>query len=244
MIKFKDGEPADLLPPFLKEQPEIAAISYACKMAMQILLEISVNSRMYSDIDNMPEYILDYMAVELNANYYDAEESLEIKRNVVKNSIYWKMKAGTKEAVQELIAIIFGSGELTTWDEFDGEPGTFDVDVPTTLTQGFVDQFAKVIEKNKNATSHLLSLTSAGDMETDLKAVSGVAQYGEATFTNDMNIDGTKKQMYASVYMAAYSSSEYIGEAIYSQDDDKELESETACYAATGFVQASEMVLA
>ena len=38
MIRFQDGEFADLLPSYLREKVDVVALSYAYKMAMQKML--------------------------------------------------------------------------------------------------------------------------------------------------------------------------------------------------------------
>ena len=63
MIKLQDGEFADLLPSLLREKADVAALSYAYKMAMQKMLIFAFRTRLYADIDNQPSEILDLMAI-------------------------------------------------------------------------------------------------------------------------------------------------------------------------------------
>ena len=65
MIKYKDGEMISVLPPILSSEPDIAAISYAYKMAMSKIIDLSVTVSLYANIDQMDEDILDLMALEL-----------------------------------------------------------------------------------------------------------------------------------------------------------------------------------
>ena len=66
MISLYDGEIMDLLPEPFKSDPDVIAISYAIKRAVGVMLENAKKLHLYADIDHMPEYILDYMAVETN----------------------------------------------------------------------------------------------------------------------------------------------------------------------------------
>ena len=70
MIKYKDGEPASVLPYLLSSDPDIAAISYAYKKAMAKLIVTSAQTVLYADIEHMDEELLDLMALESRAQYY------------------------------------------------------------------------------------------------------------------------------------------------------------------------------
>lgn len=244
MIKYRDGELADLLPPYFKGRPEVMAISYACKMAMARFLDISIISRMYGDIDSMPEYILDYMATELNAQYYNETMELGIKRNIIKSAIAWKMKAGTKAAVQELVSVIFGDGEVTEWNEFEegpGIPGTFDITTSATMTQNSVEQFSDLIEKTKNATSHLRFVSAKHDLETTFSVAANVAQATEEQIVNDVCIDNPDQAYILEEYISIYDFAEGEDTTVIctlGEEPSKALRGISyACFLATGSEQ-------
>lgn len=239
MIKYKDGEFADLLPPFLKDKPEVMAISYACKMAMEQLLEISKVSRMYADIDNMPEYILDYMATELNAQYYSEAFSIEIKRDIIKSAIVWKMKAGTKEAVQELISVLFGNGKVTPWNKFEGgagTPGTFDITTSATMVKDSIEQFSDLIEKTKNVTSHLRFVSAEHELETMQVVAANVAQGIENQVANDIKINNPDQAYIYEAYIGIYDFAEGSDFTVISAEPEDPAQTERqlhyACYLA------------
>ena len=71
MIKIANGGPKDLLPPILKDTPHMQAYSYAVEQAIRRVLTFSRRTLMYASVDEQPENILDYMAVESRAQYYD-----------------------------------------------------------------------------------------------------------------------------------------------------------------------------
>lgn len=241
MINFRNGgEPADLLPEFLTDKAETMAISYAVRMAMAEMLDISVISRMYGDIDAMPEYILDYMAVELRAQYYAEDLSLEKKRGIVKNALAWKMKAGTKAAVQELISATFGEGVITEWPDFadgPGTPGTFDILTTAIITPDAVDRFADLISKVKNETSHLRFVSAEHEIETTFVVASRVSQEDLQTITNDVVIDDPDQAYIQEIHMAVYDFGEGIDETVTGMDGIPQEFARAlyyACYAAGG----------
>lgn len=160
MIKYKQGEPLDLLPSFLKENEDFAAISYAIKKAVAILSTDQEGLYLRADIDHMRSDLLNLLALELDAPYYDEQLDIETRRKLVKKALLWRFKAGTKATVEELVKTVFGKGEVTEWFEFEeaGTPGEFDVSTSAQLTPEEFEQFTKIISRVKNATSHLRSI--------------------------------------------------------------------------------------
>lgn len=171
MIKFKDGEMLDLVPPHFKEQPDWIAFSYALKMAMQKLIAFSETTRMYAAVDFQPENILDYMALELRSPYYEESADVETKRTIIKKTISWYMKAGTKASVEELVETILGDGKVVEWMDFAGGPGTpgvFDIETGSFLVADIYDRLSKIIERQKDLTSHLRRILVKRDGEINL----------------------------------------------------------------------------
>ena len=177
MTKLINGELKDLLPEPLSSDPDVIAISYALKMAMKKCLEYSVGTRMYADIDNMTEDILDYMAVEMRLVYYDESFSIDVKRSLIKESYFSYMEAGTKNAVERLIEQIYGLGDVTEWFDFpDGEgiPGEFDITTDAQLTPETFEMISKTIESVKNESSHLRRIQTAREIDGNLYLGTGV----------------------------------------------------------------------
>lgn len=125
MIKLQDAELISVLPPYIKEDADVQAISYAFKLGMEKFLQYARISVLYGAIDVLPEQFIDLLALELQSQYYDESLDLGIKREIVRNSLAWYSKGGTVSAVEELISVLFGKGELEEWFQFGGKPGTF-----------------------------------------------------------------------------------------------------------------------
>ena len=178
MIKYEDGEFLDLLPSFFKGKEDFAAISYAFKMAIASLIMGQKKTKLYADIDKVPEDILDLMALESKAPYYSEDLPIEQKRELVKNAILWREKAGTKSAVQDLIRTVFGYGEIVEWFDFtEGEqiPGYFDIETGAQLTPELFEMFTKVIESVKNESSHLRRIGIEREIDGDFYVGTAVA---------------------------------------------------------------------
>ena len=155
MTNYQDGELLSMVSTPDKEDVEWQAISYALKWAMGELVKHSYYIRTYCAIDELPEKILDAMAVALRTQYYDDSLDIVTKRKLVKNSLKWYSKAGTPSAVQELVETIFGSGKVTEWFENGGDPYTFEIETDTQITPEIVNELERMIMNVKNARSHL-----------------------------------------------------------------------------------------
>lgn len=241
MTDLVQAELQNLLPEPLKRDVDVIAIFYALRMAIAEVLKYSVNTRMYADIDHVSENILDYMAVEMRLAYYDESFSVEVKRELIKNSYMSYMEAGTKGAVARLAGQIFGFGSVVEWFDFThGEqvPGLFDIETGAELTPDVYEQFAKTIENVKNESSHMRYVSFLRELEMKLAAGFGRSLASEQTVTNDVVIDNPDQalfmdQFYAVAEDSYFTSDEALDVPDYSQDEN------ITRYAAMGIVQHS-----
>lgn len=163
MIDLYNSQITDILPDNLKATADVQALSYALHKAIQKLINYSNQTRIYSAIQSLPERILDILAVELRSQYYDESLPIEIKRNIIQNTLQWYCYAGTPYAVEELISTLLGSGKVKEWFEYEGKRGTFVVETNAQLTVNTVSKFTSMIKKVKNARSHLTKIYFIGD---------------------------------------------------------------------------------
>lgn len=181
MIKLKDGQITDILPLAHKKKTEVKALSEALQKENERFLENINKTMVYASIDELPEKILDVLAAELGTQYYEADMEIEVKREMVKNSLYIYSKAGTPAAVEQMISSVFGSGKLVEWFEFGGEPGTFKIETDAQSTPDAFKKFEKIIKRVKNARSHLLSVTFDSAIRANIKASCGMVQVTKIT---------------------------------------------------------------
>lgn len=163
MIKYSDAELTSVLPPYMKNNSDVQAISYACKMAMQKMIQFSSLTSLYANIDNLVPELLDLMALELGTQYYDEDMPVNTKRKLIKNTLAWYKKAGTPSAVKELIEVVFGEGEIVEWFNYTEPPytpHTFEIVTDATVTEEAIEYFLSVIKKVKNTRSHLRNIQS------------------------------------------------------------------------------------
>ena len=217
MIKFRDGEMLDLLPTCFKERADWIAFSYALKMAMGKLLVFANRTRMYAAIDEQPEEILDYMAVELRSQYYEESFDIETKREIIKKTLPWYLKAGTKTSVDEMMRTLFGNGGTIEWPDFSdgpGTPGTFDIETEGLLTQDTYERLTRIIERQKDLTSHLRFISVMRTIEKELLFHAGLDFFTEQTLTNDINEGDPDQANFLNQHLA-------IGELAYARGYDE-----------------------
>lgn len=217
MTKYEDGEFLELMPSLFKENADVAAISYAYKMAVASLLMSQKRTYLLSDIDNMSEEVLDLTALELNAPYYSEDLDIDTKRSLVKNAVIWESKAGTKKAVQDLITLLFGEGEIVEWYDFPdgpGTPGTFDITTSAQLTPWLYEQMAKAINRVKNESSHIMSITSTQDIQKPFTHGMGYTWDETGTITNDVNVDDEDQAYPVGQYFALGEVSELLEDVV------------------------------
>lgn len=176
MIKYKDAEPASVLPYILSSDPDIASISYAYKKAMKKMIDTSVQTVLYADIDCMDEELLDLMALECRTQYYVESLPIDTKRKLIKNSLIWHQGAGTTGAVNELIDAVLGEGEIVEWFNFGGAPGTFKILTSAKLNDSSLKQFQNIISKVKNISSSLISVEQSCKIDINLYVGASIVQ--------------------------------------------------------------------
>lgn len=160
MINLFDSNITDILPEVIKKDPKVQALGFALSQANKRLLNYCSNISVYAVIDSAPSEIVDLLAIELKTPYYNESLDVSVKRNLVKNSFLWYKNAGTTKTVNELIATMFGEGEVIEWWEPDGTgvPYTFKIRAIAPITGNEVEEFAAMIANVINIRSHLSAI--------------------------------------------------------------------------------------
>lgn len=177
MINLYDSNIENILPEALAEKPSVKALGYAISQAIQRFYAYSSNTMLFSAIDNMPENIVDLLALELNTQYYDVALPLDIKRNLVKNTFLWYRHSGTAGALTELVNTVFGEGEVIEWWQDNSEPYTFKIRTASPIVVNAVEEFNKMIKNVINIRSHLTSIEFSRSINGECYAVCGQSSY-------------------------------------------------------------------
>lgn len=134
MIKLTDARLTDALPKILAEQPWVQALAEASRKMRRRVMAYADRTRLFCDIDEASEEALDTLAVELQTPLYKNDYPLTVKRQIVKNSMLYYIRSGTRGAVEELLADICQGAEVAEWFEYGGEPNYFRVAIDISRT--------------------------------------------------------------------------------------------------------------
>lgn len=134
MIKLTDARLTDALPKTLAEQPWVQALAEASRKMRRRVMAYADRTQLFCDIDEASEEALDALAVELQTPLYKNDYPLTVKRQIIKNSMLYYIRSGTRGAVEELLADIYQGAEVEEWFEYGGEPNYFRVAIDISRT--------------------------------------------------------------------------------------------------------------
>lgn len=150
----------DILPANILEDEKVAAAAQALDREIKEVTKATIEVLHISRIDELPEAVVDLLAWQWHVDFYDQNLSLEKRRALVKNSIRWHMKKGTKAAVEEMVQTVFEGGRVTEWFEYNGEPYHFKIDLLEApgISQENIDTVVRLVKAVKNTRSWLDSV--------------------------------------------------------------------------------------
>ncbi|MBQ6091687.1 MAG: phage tail protein [Lachnospiraceae bacterium] len=184
MIELKDSQIAQITPDYFKEKTEVKCLSYALQKATQKLIKYCQSIGVFAMIDNASDEVLDLLAVELNTQYYDTSLDIQNKRDLIKGTLVWYQTSGTPSAVEELITAVFGEGKVEEWFEYGDSPYYFKIKTNAQLTPDIVARFRKIIERVKNARSHMRNIEIDREIDVTEKVAIGAFSEPEIPITN------------------------------------------------------------
>ena len=112
MISLHDYRTEDALPAEMKT-PERLASCRVFDIQKKKFMERLRRVYIWADLDKVEDDKLDFLAVESRVLFYNTSLSPEIKRSLIRNSIYWYMKLGTSQAMTEMIDTVFGDNNTS-----------------------------------------------------------------------------------------------------------------------------------
>ena len=180
MIKLSGSRFTDIMPENLASQVETKAFAYAVGRQIEKLCAYSDAARTYAAIATMPEWLLDYMAVELRTPSYDENYSLKTKRALIQGSLLFYTQMGTPAAVNRIIETIFETGYIEGWYEYDGDPHHFRAYVGDggEVGPGELEEFRRVLSSVKRLSSWLDDIITITAMDPDMVTFTGTMGKG------------------------------------------------------------------
>lgn len=160
LMRLDNVDTAALLPGVVGGDPDVAAILAALDGFWREIAPVLPLLGVLATIDRQSSEVCDRLAWQFHCDFWDASWPVETKRWAIIDSIRLHRIAGTRGAVDDVIATIWGaSASVAEWWEYGGEPGTFTVFLESGATEEQMLLFAQSIRKVKRATDHLTMTT-------------------------------------------------------------------------------------
>lgn len=143
---------------YMQQDQFVKALCKALEPYIKLLDEYTILTYIYGRINELNEEVVDSLAWQFHVDFYDYTLPIEMRRELVKNSIRWHKIKGTPQAVIEVITELFGDTQLQEWFEYDGEPYFFKVDIDVikeVLTKENLKRVFELIDAYKNRRSWL-----------------------------------------------------------------------------------------
>mgnify|MGYP000897796282 CR=1 FL=1 len=156
MINLKNVDLIKLMPSYIQKDPTTQALCAALTSQFRQLADEVKACLILPRVDTLDSVALDELAWQLHIDWYDANASVEIKRQLIKNAIKVHRYRGTPYAVEQVIQDYFGDGYVEEWFEYNGQPYHFRVVTSNpSVTGELANQFAMTVESVKNVRSRL-----------------------------------------------------------------------------------------
>ncbi len=181
----------ELFPPNLREDKNIQAFAEILDRVFSELTEEELNKLFVYAIDSQPEEVLDWLAWQFHVEGYELAQTIEEKRNLVKNAIELHKYKGTKYAIEGVLEFLNLSGEVKEWFEYGGNPYRFKVEVSSPsrqITPELRDRLIQLINEYKNERSWLDEILLSYLAEGKLRVAAAQLPETEtgADFQNDL----------------------------------------------------------
>jgi len=131
----------------LQGDESAAALAEAIATALAGRTEEIDRLSIYPNIDQLDEKLLDILAYDFKVDWWDAEYTLEEKRQTLKDSWRVHRMLGTKAAVETAISAIYPRTTVLEWFEYGGEPHHFRLDINITNDRIDSEKQRRVLER-------------------------------------------------------------------------------------------------
>lgn len=135
------------LPAVLANDDNMAALAAAVAEVLANRVDEIGRVDIYSQIDQLPNELLDILAYDFKVDWWDANYTLEEKRRTLKDSWNVHRRLGTKAAVVLAISAIYPDTQVSEWWEYGGKPYHFKLLIDATYEDVDPDRHQRVIDR-------------------------------------------------------------------------------------------------
>lgn len=113
------------LPAVLANDDNMAALASAVAEVLAARVGEIERVSIYSQIDRLPNELLDILANDFKVDWWDYSYSLQEKRNTLRQSWYVHKHMGTPAAVTAALSAIYPDSKVEEWWDYGGKPYHF-----------------------------------------------------------------------------------------------------------------------
>ncbi|MCF8017849.1 MAG: phage tail protein I [Vallitaleaceae bacterium] len=170
------------LPSFLRNDEKMRLLATVISDILSARTDEIDTLRIYTQIDKLPEPLLDILAYDFKVDWYGYDYGIEAKRALLKDSFNVHRHLGTLGAVEKALNDIYPGSEVEEWFDYGGNPYYFRVllDVTNQLVSISHEEIIRAIEMFKSLRSHLQDNTVIyrSRVRIVIGVVSGYVIYG------------------------------------------------------------------
>lgn len=173
----RDVDFIKLLPFFMREDEADKGLSKGIDKAIDPLSDKIDLFTTWDKLDKMTGEEIDLLAEELHISWYDKDTTLDIKRQIIRDSDIVHAKLGTNWAALQVITTYFGEGKIVDWYDYGGNPGHFKVQtINQSILNSKAKKFLSILEKVKRKSAHLDAIELISDGWCGLKIHIGTVE--------------------------------------------------------------------
>lgn len=166
----------DIIPPSISGDRHIQSIISATDPQLQEVSQSIREAFIISRIDELPENVIDLLAWQWHVDNYEPDLPVVTKRGLVRDSVRWHRKKGTKSAIKSALEKLDFVPTFLEWFDIGTAPHTFEIyghyrenDLNVFFLGPDTEEIlTRVVEITKPARSKLISLIVA-PIPPDLK---------------------------------------------------------------------------
>jgi phage tail P2-like protein len=179
MLQITASDFSALLPHSLRDDPIIRGLAAAFSTEYRRVVGDIPAVMPWERLDSLTEPVLSLLAYDVNPLLWDDAWTDAIKRDVLRNSLRWRMIHGTPVCVEEFLWTVMRiDARVLSWWEYDGpydghgEPGCFRLNFPLPpegLSCPRRTQLLRIAYRAKNTRSHFDSMGAHVDARAPIR---------------------------------------------------------------------------
>ena len=179
-VPLIDAKFTDAMPEILAGEPWMQALANVVQRHVRRLIERENYCSIYNRLDEMPEWVLDAIAVNIRAETYRQTDDIQAKCDNIRFALWGNNIKGTVAATEGLAWAVFGADGVAVeeWFDYGDDPGYFQiVTYDRWLTENMLQDFVKQMDGYKRLSIWLRRFLMQFAFDQLLYLCSGVSLY-------------------------------------------------------------------